>query len=200
MRSGIATGVILAVLYAAGFASARDFVLAPPTGAFISSPYVQDGYVFTNSQTFDAPYAYLDEQSFGWQAGPNPTIGVNYGHSLNVITTTDGSLFDIDAIGFADVENSGLGGTVDLTLDRPGVAPEVRQVTLLPGVFTLQDFAVDGDDVQSFSFASDSLYHIQFGDLQLGVPEPATWSMLMAGIALLGVGLRRRRGVFATRA
>ena len=44
-----------------------------------------------------------------------------------------------------------------------------------------------GNQTQAF------ITHVPGGDIQLGVPEPATWGMIVVGFGLLGAALRRRK-------
>jgi hypothetical protein len=48
----------------------------------------------------------------------------------------------------------------------------------------------------SLQLAGDTAYFTASGDLTIGVPEPSTWLLMMAGIGGVGLGLRRGVGGF----
>jgi hypothetical protein len=54
-------------------------------------------------------------------------------------------------------------------------------------------------DVSTFFFntGNAALFEVDVGGGGGGVPEPATWSMLVAGFGLMGAALRRRRSALA---
>ncbi|MGI4881000.1 MAG: Npun_F0296 family exosortase-dependent surface protein [Janthinobacterium lividum] len=62
-----------------------------------------------------------------------------------------------------------------------------------PGNNRRVDFNFGTDRVTSVKFAS-SQNSFELDSVAAAVPEPATWAMLITGMGLVGVSLRRRRG------
>ena len=56
---------------------------------------------------------------------------------------------------------------------------------------------IDGQGTGIKSFTMSGAYIIAAGTFTAGVPEPASWAMLIAGFGLTGAALRRRRAAIA---
>ena len=66
---------------------------------------------------------------------------------------------------------------------------EVHGVLKFIGTFTSLSFTDSGENWHGFT--------VGIADVANGVPEPATWAMMIAGFGLVGVSLRSRRRVIA---
>ena len=88
-----------------------------------------------------------------------------------------------------------------------GFSPSTTSLTLPAGTLTrghsyvfelIFDDGVNGVDPNGVAVSARSDMRT-FGDFAVGVPEPATWAMMLAGVGLAGAALRRRRTVGASR-
>lgn len=90
---------------------------------------------------------------------------------------------------FVGAGGSGTGAASNLTITSypAGVALDPNNVATTWTTVVDNTFTVTAGAVTSFQFFSD------------GVPEPATWAMMLAGFGGLGVAMRaRRRQIAAT--
>ena len=145
----------------------------------------------------------------------------NQGTTTAMVTYDLGSVLGIDRLALWNEEFSGI-GLLDLLTSTDGVT-----YTAL-GSFTPTDNppGVSGDTYGAdvFSFAATSARYVRFsmsrcpqpngnnytacsiGEVAFrsavvnsGVPEPATWAMMLLGFGALGFALRRQRGTAAVR-
>ena len=102
-------------------------------------------------------------------------------------------VFDIDAAST---------GSVDILVDQPTFPDFQSSFTLDPNghnFFTIT--AINGQAIQSvtltglFGATFSSISNVRFGPVASGVPEPATWAMMLVGFAGIGMATRRRRAV-----
>jgi hypothetical protein len=109
--------------------------------------------------------------------------------------------FDLAEAGlaFTETEFRVFGGTAtELTLTFVDTAGEVFQQTLaIPksGFFNAQ--AIDGQLINYFSIAANGtlgdIRQFRIGGITAGIPEPATWAMMLLGFGTAGAMLRTRR-------
>lgn len=138
-----------------------------------------------------------------WDPNPlssNGTPGLIYGYGNLIITVTGGGVFSLGnflaGISWYSAETSYLINAVGTYADN----------TTVNGSFTIVDsfssyFAGGGYFKQiEFSGLPDGYVAIDNFDVDViagGVPEPASWAMLIAGFGLVGAGMRRRRTAVA---
>jgi hypothetical protein len=103
------------------------------------------------------------------------TVAFTLGADDDAIVAVDGTVVDQ------------LGGVHSIT-DAAGVTS-----MLSAGTHTLTIFYADRDQVDA---ALD--FSIQTSGVTLGVPEPATWAMMLIGFGGMGAAMRRKRALAAT--
>jgi hypothetical protein len=188
------------------------------------NPYVSQGWQFANSATGEGP-ALIAWGRVGnaivYNADANPSTGATLAHNKNMTVTTvsriDGAAFTLASLQMADVFNGGGGqaggGPVVFGFTTAaGSTSETRLFDLVRGLQTeifnrsgLLSFTIAPQQFQPFnSFPVAGL--IQFDNLGVavdasvtaGVPEPASWAMLITGFGLTGAVMRRRRSFAVT--
>lgn len=188
-----------------------DSFRSPTTIAAFGSHYDEAGMNFDVFSIFGAP-----EQigSFGYQSAPladtdldGAAIFVNASSAKITLTKVGGGTFTLNSIDLADAFNAivpRLSYDLHYTyVDSGGSHSSFVTLDAVPG---LQTFAFNLSDVQSFTmFTGDTnnnlgpgvqLDNVRFDNAPSnGVPEPASWALMIAGFGLAGATLRRRRPV-----
>ena len=121
----------------------------------------------------------------------------NWSNTSMTLSKTDGSLFDLISLDFADLSNVGARLDNSLLLEfADGSSESFRLSTdALPG---LQTLAVNRKNIKSARLDAGhsqwlQLDNITFGSATAAVPEPTTWAMMILGFAGIGGTLRTRR-------
>jgi hypothetical protein len=87
------------------------------------------------------------------------------------------------------------GAGLDAHGDLGGTPPPTVNTPIGPGTYTME---LKGDNVgNAVSSYTGVLNYLSLGN---GVPEPATWAMLITGFGLLGLAARRRHSLGAAKA
>ena len=193
MKCAAAAGM----LALAGTAGATTITFDPLTnpGIWQDNPdtYVEQGYSFdaTLRGAGDALYSWGLSSPFNADA-TGATLGENYSGYGVVVSHVGGGTFTLTSFDLANDVNDASGGTVrfDYT-DAAGT--HTGSVTLADQV-GLQTFTFNLTGLQSFSLWDDNFQvdNVKVQAQSLAVPEPATYGMLLAGIAAL-VAVRRRK-------
>lgn len=116
--------------------------------------------------------------------------GISYVHGTN-------AGFGVDSILLSEY---GIGSVAAYDIDANGDPIVGSRRTFLSGLSGAEGAVIDpltGDFIFSTYGAANSVYVVSGFDAPLptgGVPEPATWAMMLMGFGGLGVMLRRRRG------
>ena len=125
----------------------------------------------------------------GWTL--NPTITFHFAPSTAINSVT---------IWFDDSDGAG-GVSAPYSFDINSVNYLVPEpVGSAPSVFTASGLGFVGDTFTLTANRKNSwvfLSEVSFGGPSRGVPEPATWGLMIAGFGMAGAALRRRRAVAA---
>jgi hypothetical protein len=110
--------------------------------------------------------------------------------------------FQFDTVGGSEV-NIGGTGTASTTLTGDDVLPFIGTGQLTPFASGSLNYTISTEgNGSAFFLTGPYTYQSFYGQLiydyaNLGVPEPATWAMMIAGFGLIGVALRRHRPTIA---
>ena len=210
-----AAAVLVAGLTVSGAASAANLL----TNGGFEAPNVGGAGYYNLGVDHAVPAA------FGWTVSDNIDI-VTYGAGYAPTTPAGGGGAQaIDLVGYGDGTSGGVsqsfatvaGQTYQFSFDyshNPGIGGAVANVTLNGGSFQVANSDPSDGWVQyagSFvatgantTLAFDNLSGGGNGGLYLdnvsvsgGVPEPATWALMLTGFGLAGATLRRRQLAFA---
>lgn len=203
---GLATAVALG---ASAHAATIDFNL-PAGQTYLGNSYSQGGFTFTNDG--NATDAFYNSVALGipsWNADDTGDITTYFLDSTTTITQDNGNPFDFSSIGLANSVNGDWGGSIDFTFNYDG-GGSASQTVVLANATGLQHFSFNEQNLDSVSFHSTGYYDtFQFDDVGVspsgvasvgGVPEPATWALMLLGFIGLGAVLRFRGGTETTRA
>ena len=202
MKTLVAAGAALLFSSVASQAAIVDFEELTPFITY-GSPLESGGLVFANEGAgggVDAFYPVGD----GWISGTDGVQLVpNFFGSVTTVSLAGGGLFDLIGFEFSDAFDYADDPIVlTLTLNTEG-GPVVLEYEA-DFNYGLQYAAVNVTGISSFTLvASGSFFgedtvaldNIEYvlSDVGPGVPEPATWAMLISGFGLVGAAARRRR-------
>lgn len=136
------------------------------------------------------------------------TVGPTPGHAQITIERVDGNVFDVTAFTAKLVaRTSGAGGTIEVMPKISGEDALADPVAFDASGFEGQSFSytmpstrlLSGVDSYTFSLYVDfALTGLTLVDASaLPVPEPETYTMLLAGLGVVGFAVRRRKHVQA---
>lgn len=118
------------------------------------------------------------------------------------VTAIDGGAFDLVSL---DVSNDfNYGQVFDLVFTFTDAFGTSEVTVYTDGVDGLETLVFNKTSLLSFSYMSttknmqiDNVVVNASTPVMPGVPEPATWAMLIAGFGLVGAAMRRRQAVTA---
>jgi hypothetical protein len=210
---------ILKHLIAAGAAALSLAACAAQAATVLTFDELADGYyaqsVVSQGFQFDDFGSHSSIALFTWYAGapydadgPGRTLNNNFTHAVVTMTKVGGGTFDFNSVDLTDIYNSAeapMGGDVLFSF-FDGTSTTTQTVTLdaLPG---LQTFTFNRTSLVSLTFQAVTLGEVQTDNFVLnaggvviepgggggGVPEPATWALMLTGFGLMGGALRHRR-------
>jgi hypothetical protein len=101
-----------------------------------------------------------------------------------------------DLVRVAGTEIDSHGASNDVTLTLTGKGTQVLTTSVLPHALSLNDFTGVVDIYWTDGAGKEFSYKAEIDTLTVAaaVPEPETYAMLLAGLALVGVARRRKQG------
>lgn len=165
--------------------------IAGASGHNVAGPYVEKGmrFAMANGASF-----------FVWGTGASgnadpggATLTPNAYGDL-VLTSVGGSSFDLASFDVADRLNNGSGGPMLYSYTtRTGSGGGLFNLDLVPG---LQTVTLNLTDLTRFTIQTTApgiqLDNVRFTPGASGVPEPASWALMISGFGLVGGALRGR--------
>jgi hypothetical protein len=170
-----------------------SLVLTTGSGAIVQRPGAP-GSVFVYDNVAGAPGTLLDQ--FTYTAGVDYAAGFNP-HLLTDLSLPEGSHVTSMAFGRIASAPSATPPTLLTGTDFPDVAAIWQPVPSFLFTFDVrQGTAGNSTELRALPVARFNVSQLQFSVVELqapgGVPEPATWALLIAGFGLVGVAARRR--------
>ncbi len=155
-------------------------------GQFVA--YTESGYQLTLTTPNDPATffgAHIGDatgipQTFNWHDG-----GDNLGGAYVTLTKIGGGAFNLKSFDYTAFDT--------LTLSAAGYG-STGLASAFPGVNYAANFA----NVTSVTFSGASSYGLDNLQLSAGVPEPATWALMILGFGAVGGAMRRRNAAVKT--
>ena len=199
--------ILAATLALAAPASAKtitfDELTNPGTFSKNVGPVLEtDGYRFSGAADAEFNLIVWGADSV-FNADPGgATLVTNYWRMATTVTAIDGGAFDLVSL---DVSNDfNYGQVFDLVFTFTDAFGTSEVTVYTDGVDGLETLVFNKTSLLSFSYMSttknmqiDNVVVNASTPVMPGVPEPATWAMLIAGFGLVGAAMRRRQAVTA---
>lgn len=170
---------------ALGLASAANatLIISSASGITVAGPNTTDNinysFGYTGSGT-TSPFT----NTVQWMN----TLGGTYGITLSTVATAIGASNDVD-ITAAFVTGTGINSPISLGTDfNNGVIEDYSLSNLMLGAGTYT-LTIEGTRIDNGSYGGN----VAFQFVNAGVPEPATWALMLLGFGAVGWQLRRRR-------
>jgi hypothetical protein len=161
-----------------------------------STPPTSGGQVVTGTNGL------LNAQPYG-STGFYYTVGPNAGSPGTIDITSIGDIFNISLLwGSVDTYNTlqflaSDGVTVLASFVGNDIFNPANGNRTDPNTNPIVSFNVTGTDISNLSYlrlsSTQNAFEIDNIAFNSGVPEPATWGMMLLGFAGIGVAMRRRR-------
>jgi hypothetical protein len=160
---------------------------------YYSSGFEYGGFRFRNSLGDTTTFRVFGSADPRNADPDGATFTSNWGPAFTVMERIDGGTFDLLSLDFADYANDGTSTRLELLYDGQ------YQSLSLDSLAGLETLTLNLRGVRSFQYAfSGGAPWGQVDNIVVdepivsGVPEPATWAMMILGFAGVGAALRRR--------
>lgn len=204
-RLMLAAGAALSVMCGAAQA-ATTLTFDELPASYYAQTVVSQGYQFDDLVANSPIALFTWDATSTYNADPGGrTLNNNFFQSTITLSKVGGGLFDFVSVDLANIYNNqdGQPGGDILFSFFDGLNTTTQTVTIdaLPG---LQTFTFNRTGLVSLSFKAVTTNEVQTDNFVLsaagiggGVPEPATWALMLTGFGLAGSALRRRRAATA---
>jgi hypothetical protein len=178
------------------------------TSGYYAQSVVSQGFQFDDFDANSSIALFTWGSGSPYSADPGgQTLNNNYFRSTVTLTKVGGGTFDFNSVDLTDIFNNQdgqLGGDVLFSFfDGLNTTTQTVTIDALPG---FQTFSFNRTGLVSVSFKAVTTNEVQTDNFVLdaggggtvgGVPEPATWAMMLVGFGLMGGALRHRRAALA---
>lgn len=184
---------VLATL--AGTAFADEVTFGNSAIAIGSSPFATEGVTFSASS--GGAHGVSNVAGFGASNGTYYLVYLAAGSRYEVFAMADSSAFTLSSMEIGPSQNFGaLAQTLTISGYRGTDVVASDDVVVQPGTsFQSHSFDEDWTNLDSVRLGSLSRGYVAVDNIVLTpVPEPETYAMLLAGLGLIPLAARRRRG------
>ncbi|MEW5688218.1 MAG: PEPxxWA-CTERM sorting domain-containing protein [Pseudomonadota bacterium] len=199
VRAALAAALLAGVAGSAQAATVVDFNELTHTSPVkvYSAPIVSKGFSFASEVSLNG----LGVWGTINNADPDGATLTNWSSKTITVRRTDGEAFSFQSLDLSDTYDTGAAAELLFTF-FDGKAQTTQKVTLdrLKG---MQTMSFGQGRLEWFSIAQTGSVGMQIDNLsfgaaaQGGVPEPATWALMIMGFGAAGASLRRRRDAVA---
>lgn len=152
--------------------------------------YLEAGMTFTSSESNPLALVHWGEADSRNADPGGATLAQNFPGESVIVTQTGGGSFFLQSFDLADLYNTGDAGYIEFSYaDGSGTHDLLFK---LDGEIGLQTFVLGFAGVTSFSLRQD-LPYFQLDNVVVGVPEPQTYVLMIAGLLAVGAMWRRQR-------
>jgi hypothetical protein len=163
------------------------------SGSIAGYTYSAKGFTLTSS-LLNGLHFYSDAHPYNADPG-GAALLQNFRNMSTTVSRTDGGLFDFLSLDVTDWMNSGRSTEMTFTF-TDALGASTSQIVSTDNLAGLETLTFNKAGLKSFTLSQAQENWVQFDNMVLsatGVPEPATWAMLLMGFFGLGGVIRASR-------